>query len=130
MQSSLGPEPSSPFPLVPVSVPVSDPSSGPCGLHLPSKKGALQPRASQRQQCSTKSRGPPDSPQLVSVGPTLDRGFCEVGDDGAVETGDRKQWQGGGRKGRGPGRKGGCGTWQFPQGLALRLVFGVCRCPV
>ncbi|XP_039732684.1 pleckstrin homology domain-containing family N member 1 isoform X1 [Pteropus medius] len=66
MQSSLGPEPSSPFPLVPVSVPVSDPSSGPCGLHLPSKKGALQPRASQRQQCSTKSRGPPDSPQLVS----------------------------------------------------------------
>ncbi|XP_016000023.2 pleckstrin homology domain-containing family N member 1 isoform X1 [Rousettus aegyptiacus] len=66
VRSSLGPAPASPFPSVPVSVPVSDPSFGPCGSRLPSKKGALQPRASQRQRGSSKGRGPPDSPQLVS----------------------------------------------------------------
>uniref|UniRef100_A0A8C7EKQ2 Pleckstrin homology domain containing N1 n=1 Tax=Neovison vison TaxID=452646 RepID=A0A8C7EKQ2_NEOVI len=64
-QSSLGPESSSPFPSVPVSVPVSGPSSGLSGPHLLSKKGALQPRASQRHRGSVKGQGPlpPDSPQ-------------------------------------------------------------------
>ncbi|XP_007448964.1 PREDICTED: pleckstrin homology domain-containing family N member 1 [Lipotes vexillifer] len=68
MQSSLGPEPSSPFPLVPVSVPVSDPSSGFSGPHLLSEKGVPQARASQRHRSSIKGRGsrPPGSPQLVS----------------------------------------------------------------
>ncbi|XP_040313720.1 pleckstrin homology domain-containing family N member 1 isoform X1 [Herpailurus yagouaroundi] len=68
MQSSLGPESSSAFPLVPVSVPVSDPSSGLSGPHLLSKKGALQPRASQRHRGSVQGQGPPppDSPQHVS----------------------------------------------------------------
>ncbi|XP_036163344.1 pleckstrin homology domain-containing family N member 1 isoform X4 [Myotis myotis] len=68
MKSSLGPEPSSPFPSVPVSVPRSDPSSGVSSPHLLSKKGALQPRASQRHRGSVKGRGPqpPDSPRLVS----------------------------------------------------------------
>ncbi|MBV97908.1 Pleckstrin homology domain-containing family N member 1, partial [Eschrichtius robustus] len=68
MQSSLGPEPSNPFPLVPVSVPVSDPSSGLSGPHLLSEKGVLQARASQRHRGSIKGRGsrPPGSPQLVS----------------------------------------------------------------
>ncbi|KAM5267042.1 pleckstrin homology domain-containing family N member 1 isoform 2-T2 [Hipposideros larvatus] len=68
VQSSLGPEPPSPFPSVPVSVPVSDPSSRPSGHHLPSKKGAQQPRASQRPRGSAKGRGPrpPNSPQLVA----------------------------------------------------------------
>ncbi|XP_008056424.1 pleckstrin homology domain-containing family N member 1 isoform X2 [Carlito syrichta] len=72
MQNSPGP--SRPFPLVPVSVPVSDPDSGhpsspgPPGLHLFSKKGALPSRASQRHRGSVKGRGPrpPDSPWLVS----------------------------------------------------------------
>ncbi|XP_049474305.1 LOW QUALITY PROTEIN: pleckstrin homology domain-containing family N member 1 [Panthera uncia] len=70
MQSSLGPESSSAFPSVPVSVPVSDPSSGLCGPHLLSKKGALQPRASQRHRGSVQGQGPPppDSPQHVSPG--------------------------------------------------------------
>ncbi|XP_010625950.1 pleckstrin homology domain-containing family N member 1 isoform X2 [Fukomys damarensis] len=76
MQSSPGPEPSSPFPSVPVSVPVSDPSlsrlsrsPGPPDHHLLSKKGALWFRASQRHRGSTKGRGlqPSDSPQLVSL---------------------------------------------------------------
>ncbi|XP_029802846.1 pleckstrin homology domain-containing family N member 1 isoform X2 [Suricata suricatta] len=68
MQSSLGPESSSPFPSVPVSVPVSDPSSGLAGTHVLSKKGALQPRASQRHRGSVKGQGPPHpvSPQHVS----------------------------------------------------------------
>uniref|UniRef100_A0A8C6A617 Pleckstrin homology domain containing N1 n=1 Tax=Marmota marmota marmota TaxID=9994 RepID=A0A8C6A617_MARMA len=74
VRSSPGPEPSSPFPLVPVSVPVSDPCSGlssspgPPAPHLVSKKGALQSRASRRHRGSIKDRGPqpPDSPQLVS----------------------------------------------------------------
>ncbi|XP_022370347.1 pleckstrin homology domain-containing family N member 1 isoform X5 [Enhydra lutris kenyoni] len=67
-QSSLGPESSSPFPSVPVSVPVSGPSSGLSGPHLLSKKGALQPRASQRHRGSIKGQGPlpPESPQHVS----------------------------------------------------------------
>ncbi|XP_045837855.1 pleckstrin homology domain-containing family N member 1 isoform X2 [Meles meles] len=68
VQSSLGPESSSPFPSVPVSVPVSGPSSGLSGPHLLSKKGALQPRASQRHRGSIKGQGPPppDSPQHIS----------------------------------------------------------------
>ncbi|XP_033288456.1 pleckstrin homology domain-containing family N member 1 isoform X3 [Orcinus orca] len=68
MQSSLGPEPSSPFPFGPVSVPVSDPSSGFSGPHLLSEKGVPQARASQRHRRSIKGRGsrPPGSPQLVS----------------------------------------------------------------
>lgn len=68
MKSSLGPEPSSPFPSVPVSVPLSNPSSGVSSPHLLSRKGALQPRASQRHRGSVKGRGPrpPDSPQLIS----------------------------------------------------------------
>ncbi|KAM4805799.1 LOW QUALITY PROTEIN: pleckstrin homology domain-containing family N member 1 [Urocitellus parryii] len=73
-RSSPAPEPSSPFPLVPVSVPVSDPCSGlssspgPPAPHLVSRKGALQSRASRRHRGSIKDRGPqpPDSPQLVS----------------------------------------------------------------
>ncbi|XP_007129168.1 pleckstrin homology domain-containing family N member 1 isoform X12 [Physeter macrocephalus] len=67
-QSSLGPEPSRPFPLVPVSVPVSEPSSGLSGPHLLSEKGVPQARASQRHRGSIKGRGsrPPGSPQLVS----------------------------------------------------------------
>ncbi|XP_033084737.1 pleckstrin homology domain-containing family N member 1 [Trachypithecus francoisi] len=71
MQSSPGPVPLSPLPLVPVSVLASDPgssSSGPTGPHLLSKKGVLQSRASQRQRGSAKDGEPqpPDSPQLVS----------------------------------------------------------------
>ncbi|XP_045238502.2 pleckstrin homology domain-containing family N member 1 [Macaca fascicularis] len=71
MQSSPGPVPLSPLPLVPVSVPASDPgssSSGPSGPHLLSKKGVMQSRASQRHRGSAKDGGPqpPDSPQLVS----------------------------------------------------------------
>ncbi|XP_041507924.1 probable pleckstrin homology domain-containing family N member 1 [Microtus oregoni] len=74
MQTSPGPELSSPFPSVSVSVPVSDSSSGisssprPLGSHLLSKKGALQPRASQKHRGSIKNRGPrpSDLPQLVS----------------------------------------------------------------
>ncbi|KAG3281850.1 pleckstrin homology domain-containing family N member 1 isoform X3 [Ictidomys tridecemlineatus] len=74
VRSSPAPEPSSPFPSVPVSVPVSDPCSGlssspgPPAPHLVSRKGALQSRASRRHRGSIKNRGPqpPDSPQLVS----------------------------------------------------------------
>ncbi|XP_041501206.1 probable pleckstrin homology domain-containing family N member 1 [Microtus oregoni] len=74
MQTSPGPELSSPFPSVSVSVPVSDSSSGisssprPLGSHLLSKKGALQPRASQKHRGSIKNRGPrpSDPPQLVT----------------------------------------------------------------
>uniref|UniRef100_A0A2K5N4C5 Pleckstrin homology domain containing N1 n=1 Tax=Cercocebus atys TaxID=9531 RepID=A0A2K5N4C5_CERAT len=71
MQSSPGPVPLSPLPLVPVSVPASDPgssSSGPSGPHLLSKKGVLQSRAPQRHRGSAKDGRPqpPDSPQLVS----------------------------------------------------------------
>ncbi|XP_077619901.1 pleckstrin homology domain-containing family N member 1 [Crocuta crocuta] len=68
MQSSLGPESSSPFPSVPVSVPVSAPSSGLPGPHLLSQKGALQPRASQRHRSSVKGQGPgaAASPQHAS----------------------------------------------------------------
>ncbi|XP_078186069.1 pleckstrin homology domain-containing family N member 1 isoform X2 [Callithrix jacchus] len=70
-QSSPGPVPLSPLPLLPTSVPVSDPgSSSPCptGPHLLSKKGALQSRASQRHRGSAKGAGPQpaDAPQLVS----------------------------------------------------------------
>uniref|UniRef100_A0A4X1W940 Pleckstrin homology domain containing N1 n=1 Tax=Sus scrofa TaxID=9823 RepID=A0A4X1W940_PIG len=68
VQSSLGPEPSGPFPAGPVSVPVSDPSSGFSSPHSLSEKGALQSRASQRHRGSIKGRGPrlPGSPQHVS----------------------------------------------------------------
>ncbi|KAM5248763.1 LOW QUALITY PROTEIN: pleckstrin homology domain-containing family N member 1 [Ctenodactylus gundi] len=74
MPSSPGPEPSRPFPSVPVSVPVSDPSSGFSSFpglsspHLLSKKGAPQTRASQRHRGSVRGLGPrpPDSPQLGS----------------------------------------------------------------
>ncbi|XP_029395481.1 pleckstrin homology domain-containing family N member 1 isoform X3 [Mus pahari] len=74
VQTSPGPELSSPFPTVSVSVPVSESSSGissspgPLGSHLLSKKGALQSRASQRHRGSFKSRGPQpsDFPQLVT----------------------------------------------------------------
>lgn len=70
MQTSPGPELSSPFPSVSVSVPVSDSSSSPrpLGSHLLSKKGALQSRASQKHRGSIKNRGPrpSDLPQLVS----------------------------------------------------------------
>ncbi|CAO2590342.1 Probable pleckstrin homology domain-containing family N member 1 [Lemmus lemmus] len=74
MQTSPGPELSSPFPSVSVSVPVSDSSSGISssprllGSHLLSKKGALQSRASQKHRGSIKNRGPrpSDLPQLVS----------------------------------------------------------------
>uniref|UniRef100_A0A8C2QLD4 Cardiolipin and phosphatidic acid-binding protein n=1 Tax=Cricetulus griseus TaxID=10029 RepID=A0A8C2QLD4_CRIGR len=74
MQTSPGPELSSPFPPVSVSVPVSDSSSGisssprPLGSHLLSKKGALQSRASQRHRGSIKNREPQpsDLPQLVT----------------------------------------------------------------
>ncbi|XP_032749076.1 pleckstrin homology domain-containing family N member 1 isoform X2 [Rattus rattus] len=74
VQTSPGPELSSPFPSVSVSVPVSDSNSGisssprPLGSHLLSKKGALQSRASQRHRGSIKSRAPQpsDFPQLVT----------------------------------------------------------------
>ncbi|XP_049731807.1 pleckstrin homology domain-containing family N member 1 [Elephas maximus indicus] len=71
MQNSPRPEPSSAFPAVPVSVPVSDPSpglSGHLGPHLLPKKGAPQGHTPQRHRRSFKGRGPrpPDSPQLVS----------------------------------------------------------------
>ncbi|XP_074190452.1 pleckstrin homology domain-containing family N member 1 isoform X3 [Rhinolophus sinicus] len=68
VQSSLGPEPPHPSPSIPVSVPVSDSSSRPSGHHLPSKKGAQQPRTSQQPRGSAKGRGPrpPNFPQLVS----------------------------------------------------------------
>ncbi|XP_051695462.1 pleckstrin homology domain-containing family N member 1 isoform X1 [Oryctolagus cuniculus] len=67
-RSSPGREPSSPFPAVPVSVPVSGPGSGLPSSRMPSKKGVLQPRVPQRHQGSTKDRGPrpPGSPQLDS----------------------------------------------------------------
>ncbi|XP_076965908.1 pleckstrin homology domain-containing family N member 1 isoform X2 [Callospermophilus lateralis] len=74
VRSSPGPEPCSPFPLVPVSVPVSGPCSGlssspgPPAPHLVSQKGALQSRAARRHRGPIKNQGPqpPDSPQLVS----------------------------------------------------------------
>ncbi|XP_024410660.1 pleckstrin homology domain-containing family N member 1 isoform X2 [Desmodus rotundus] len=67
MKSSRGPEPSSLFPSVPVSVPVSDPRSAASGPHLLSRKGALQGRASQRHRGSKgREPRPPDSPQLVA----------------------------------------------------------------
>ncbi|XP_012590002.1 PREDICTED: pleckstrin homology domain-containing family N member 1 [Condylura cristata] len=61
MQKALGPEPPSPCSAVPVSVPVSDPSS----RRL--EKGAPQSRACQWHQGSVKGQGPPppDSPRLV-----------------------------------------------------------------
>uniref|UniRef100_A0A8C0ZU47 PH domain-containing protein n=1 Tax=Castor canadensis TaxID=51338 RepID=A0A8C0ZU47_CASCN len=73
MRISPGLEPSSPFPSVPVSVPVCDSSSGLSsspglpGSHLLSKKGAPQSRASQRHRGSIKGQGPrpPDSSKLV-----------------------------------------------------------------
>ncbi|XP_051027594.1 pleckstrin homology domain-containing family N member 1 [Acomys russatus] len=69
MQTSAGPDLSSPFPSVSVSVPVSDSSSpGPLGSHLLPRKGAPQSRASQRHRGSIKSRGPKpsDFPQPVT----------------------------------------------------------------
>uniref|UniRef100_A0A8D2AE81 Pleckstrin homology domain containing N1 n=1 Tax=Sciurus vulgaris TaxID=55149 RepID=A0A8D2AE81_SCIVU len=73
--SSAGPEPSSPFPSVPVSVPISNTCSGlpgspgSPGPRLVSRKGVLQPRASRRHRGSIKGQGaqPPDAPQLVST---------------------------------------------------------------
>ncbi|XP_047415637.1 pleckstrin homology domain-containing family N member 1 isoform X2 [Sciurus carolinensis] len=78
--SSPGPEPSSPFPSVPVSVPISNTCSGLSGSpgspgspgpRLVSRKGALQSRASRRHRGSIKDQGaqPPDAPQLVSTAP-------------------------------------------------------------
>ncbi|XP_069320736.1 pleckstrin homology domain-containing family N member 1 [Eulemur rufifrons] len=87
LRSCPGPVPSSPFPSVPVSVPVSDPGSGPSGApgppgppglpglpglpgpNLLSRKAALPSRASQRHRGSVKAGGPqpPDSPQLVAA---------------------------------------------------------------
>ncbi|KAM5320835.1 pleckstrin homology domain-containing family N member 1 isoform 2-T2 [Glossophaga mutica] len=71
MKSSRGPEPSSLFPSVPVSVPVSDPSSAASGPHLLSRRGALQGRASQRHRGSAKGREPrpPDAPQPTASPP-------------------------------------------------------------
>uniref|UniRef100_A0A8C3YBS4 Pleckstrin homology domain containing N1 n=1 Tax=Catagonus wagneri TaxID=51154 RepID=A0A8C3YBS4_9CETA len=68
VQSSLGPEPSGPSPSGPVSLPISDLSSGLSGPHLLSAKGALRSRASPQHPGSSKGRGPrpPDSPQHVS----------------------------------------------------------------
>ncbi|XP_004639634.1 pleckstrin homology domain-containing family N member 1 [Octodon degus] len=74
MQSSPGPEPSSPLPSATTSEPVSGPTSrlsspsGPPDPHLLSKKGALQSRASQRHRGSIKGQRPrpSDSPQIVS----------------------------------------------------------------
>ncbi|XP_068841690.1 pleckstrin homology domain-containing family N member 1 isoform X2 [Capricornis sumatraensis] len=66
MQSSLGPEPSSLFCSVPVSVPVSDSSCGLSGPHLLSEKAVPRARASRHHRASIKGWGPPDSPQLVS----------------------------------------------------------------
>ncbi|XP_057605426.1 pleckstrin homology domain-containing family N member 1 isoform X3 [Hippopotamus amphibius kiboko] len=71
MQSSLAPAPSSPFPSVPVSVPVSDPSSGLPGPHVLSEKGVPQARASQQHPSSIRARGPQpaDAPQLRAAPP-------------------------------------------------------------
>ncbi|KAI4578383.1 hypothetical protein MJG53_011238 [Ovis ammon polii x Ovis aries] len=68
MQSSLGPEPSSLFCSVPVSVPVSDSSCGLSGPLLLSEKAVPRARASRHHRASIKGWGPqpPDSPQLVS----------------------------------------------------------------
>ena len=68
MQSSLGPEPSSPFRSVPVSMPVSDSSGGLSGPHFLSEKAAPRARASRHHRASSKGWGPrpPDSPQCVS----------------------------------------------------------------
>lgn len=68
MQSTLGPEPSSPFCSIPVSEPVSDSSCGLSGPHLLSEKAVPRARASRHHRASIKGWGPrpPDSPQLVS----------------------------------------------------------------
>ncbi|XP_070330196.1 pleckstrin homology domain-containing family N member 1 [Odocoileus virginianus] len=68
MQSSLGPEPSSPFRSVPVSMPVSDSSCGLSRPHFLSEKAAPQARASRHHRASSKGWGPrpPDSPRRVS----------------------------------------------------------------
>ncbi|KAK2502251.1 hypothetical protein MC885_020795, partial [Smutsia gigantea] len=67
VQSPLGPEPLSPLPSIPVSMPVS----GLSGPHLLSEKGALQPQASRRHRDSSKGRGPwpPGSPQHTAIPP-------------------------------------------------------------
>uniref|UniRef100_A0A8C5P4B1 Pleckstrin homology domain containing, family N member 1 n=1 Tax=Jaculus jaculus TaxID=51337 RepID=A0A8C5P4B1_JACJA len=107
MQNSCGPEPSSPFPSVPVSVPVSDPisgissSSGPPGPPLLTKKSALQSRASQRHRGSFKGQGPrpPDSPQLVnsardsSPGPLLPLSDGEVPTRDKTSSPSHQKWQ-------------------------------------
>ncbi|XP_036349950.2 pleckstrin homology domain-containing family N member 1 isoform X2 [Ochotona princeps] len=68
MQSSPGPEPTSPLPTMPVSIPVCTPASGTTGPHVGAHKAAPQPRAPQRPRGSTKGRRPRPSasPQLVS----------------------------------------------------------------
>ncbi|KAB0376802.1 hypothetical protein FD755_011246 [Muntiacus reevesi] len=68
LQSSLGPEPSSPFRSVPVSMPVSDSSCGLSGPHFLSEKAVPRARASRHHRASSKGWGPrpPDSPQHVS----------------------------------------------------------------
>ncbi|KAG8505503.1 Pleckstrin homology domain-containing family N member 1 [Galemys pyrenaicus] len=72
MQSPLGPAPPSPCPLVPVSVPVSDPGSG------LSTKGAPQAPAPPWHQGSVKGRGPapPGSPRPVC--PARDSPACTL----------------------------------------------------
>ncbi|XP_040843510.1 pleckstrin homology domain-containing family N member 1 [Ochotona curzoniae] len=68
VRSSPGPEPTSPLPTMPVSIPVCTPASGTAGPHLGAHKAAPQPRAPQRPRGSTKGRRPRPSasPQLVS----------------------------------------------------------------
>ncbi|KAF4018547.1 hypothetical protein G4228_009889 [Cervus hanglu yarkandensis] len=89
MQSSLGPEPSSPFCSVPVSMPVSDSSCGLSGPHFLSEKAAPRARASRHHRASSKCWGPrpPDSPQSTHAclpsppdgGPP--RGYSSVQDE-------------------------------------------------
>lgn len=148
VQSSLGPEPPHPSPSIPMSVPVSDSSSRPSGHHLPSKKGAQQPRTSQRPRGSAKGRGPrpPNFPQLVSSSPHLGQGVLwgqgtgemEAGDNGAVETKNRDSGKRGQQgEGRDPKKMWG---WDLavhglvskplPGSLALTFAFGVSRSPL
>ena len=126
VQSSLGPESSSPFPSISVSVPVSDSSSGPSGPHLLSKKGAPQPRASQRHRGSVKGRRPPHlgSPQHVSSrlcpcqargsvgGWEIVLGLSDPGGAGEMQTGRQGQLRPrtGGSAGGDGGRNGQCTT--------------------
>lgn len=129
MKSSLGPEPPSQFPSTPVSVPLSDPSSGVSSPHLLSRKGALQPRASQRHRGSVKGRGPrpPDSPRLVSSLPLPGRD--SVGPGGPPGAGETEPGAGAvGTMAAVAAR--GLVSEPLPWGVALTLVFGVPRSPL